>query len=40
VARAGFGDDVVDSYVKLKLESWNEFMSHASSWERLHTLDC
>ena len=40
VARAGFGDDVVDSYVKLKMESWNEFMSHASSWERLHTLDC
>ena len=40
VARAGFGDDFVDSYVKLKMESWNEFMSHASEWERLHTLDC
>ena len=40
VARAGFGDDVVDSYVKLKLESWNDFMSHASAWERIHTLDC
>jgi glutamine synthetase len=40
VARAGFGDDVVDSYVKLKMESWNDFMSHASAWERIHTLDC
>ncbi len=39
VARAGFGDAVVDSYVKLKMESWNQFMSHASAWERLHTLD-
>lgn len=40
VARAGFGDAVVDSFVKLKMESWNAFMSHASQWERLHTLDC
>jgi glutamine synthetase len=40
VARAGFGDAVVDSFVKLKMESWNDFMRHASSWERLHTLDC
>lgn len=39
VARTGFGDAVVDSYVKLKMESWNQFMSHASAWERLHTLD-
>ena len=39
VARAGFGDAVVDSYTKLKMESWNQFMSHASAWERLHTLD-
>ncbi|MBB4198845.1 type III glutamate--ammonia ligase [Rhodoblastus sphagnicola] len=40
VARAGFGDRFVDSYVKLKMESWNDFMSHATEWERLHTLDC
>ena len=37
--RAGLGDAFVDSYVKLKMESWNAFMSHASAWERLHTLD-
>lgn len=40
IARAGFGDVVVDSYVKLKMEQWNAFMAHASDWERLHTLDC
>jgi len=40
VARAGFGDGVIDSYVKLKMESWNAFMAHATDWERLHTLDC
>ncbi|MDI9850125.1 type III glutamate--ammonia ligase [Rhodoblastus sp. 17X3] len=40
VARKGFGHGFVDSYVKLKLESWNDFMSHASEWERVHTLDC
>ncbi|WP_041795257.1 type III glutamate--ammonia ligase [Pararhodospirillum photometricum] len=40
VARAGFGDAFVESYIKLKLKEWNAFMSHASAWERLHTLDC
>lgn len=40
VARAGFGDAFVDSYIKLKMAEWNSFMSHASAWERLHNLDC
>ena len=40
VARAGFGDGFVDSYIKLKMAEWNSFMSHASAWERLHNLDC
>lgn len=40
VARAGLGDAFVDSYLKLKMEEWNSFMSHASNWERRHTLDC
>lgn len=40
VARKGFGDFVVDSYVKLKMQEWNSFMGHASTWEREHTLDC
>lgn len=40
VARAGFGDGFVDSYIKLKMAEWNSFMSHATAWERLHNLDC
>jgi glutamine synthetase type III len=40
VARKAFGDSFVDSYVKLKMESWNDFMRHATEWERAHTLDC
>lgn len=40
VARAGFGDGFVDSYIKLKMAEWNSFMSHSSAWERLHNLDC
>lgn len=40
IARKNFGDGFVDSYVKLKLESWNDFMSAQTEWERVHTLDC
>ena len=40
VARAGFGDEFVDSYVKLKNEEWQRFTRAISSWERDHTLDC
>jgi glutamate---methylamine ligase len=40
IVRAGFGDTLVNSYVKLKTLEWNSFMSHASTWEREHTLDC
>jgi glutamine synthetase len=40
VVREGFGESFVDSYVKLKMKEWNSFMSHASTWEREHTLDC
>ena len=40
VVREGFGDGVVDSYVKLKTAEWNSFMGCASPWEREHTLDC
>ena len=40
VARAGFGDEFVDSYVKLKNEEWQRFTRAISSWERNHTLDC
>lgn len=40
VLRAALGGRFVDSYVKLKLQEWNDFMSHPSAWERARTLDC
>lgn len=40
VVRGAFGDQMVDSYLKLKNAEWNAFMSHATQWERDHTLDC
>ena len=40
VARTAFGDDFVDSYVKLKMEEWNRFCRSVTPWERAHTLDC
>ena len=40
VARSGFGDEFIDSYVKLKHEEWQRFTREISAWERSHTLDC
>ena len=40
ILRAGFGDELVDSYVKLKLVEWKSYSSTLSQWERDHTLDC
>jgi glutamine synthetase type III len=40
VARVGFGDEFVDSYVKLKLEEWGRYSREISAWERATTLDC
>jgi len=40
VARSGFGDEFIDSYVKLKHEEWQRFTRDISEWERRHTLDC
>lgn len=40
VARSAFGDEFIDSYVKLKNEEWLRFMRDISPWERNHTLDC
>lgn len=38
--RAGLGDEVVDSFVTLKMGEWNRYNSHISSWERDTYLDC
>ncbi len=40
IARTAFGDEFVDSYVKLKLAEWRRFTRDISAWEREHTLDC
>jgi glutamine synthetase type III len=40
VARDAFGDEFVDSYVKLKLDEWKRFCRSVTPWERENTLDC
>lgn len=38
--KAALGDDVIDSYCKLKLEQWNSYTKSISQWEYDTTLDC
>ena len=40
VLRAGLGDEVIDSYIKLKRQEWEDYCHHLTQWERDHTLDC
>ncbi len=40
VVREGFGDELVSSYVKLKLNEWRSYATSITAWERDHTLDC
>jgi glutamine synthetase type III len=40
VARSAFGDEFVDSYVKLKMDEWQRFSRSVTPWERENTLDC
>jgi glutamine synthetase type III len=40
VVREGFGDELVSSYVKLKLNEWRGYATSLTPWERDHTLDC
>ena len=39
IVRDGWGDEVVSSYVKLKLNEWQRYATTISPWEREHTLD-
>jgi len=39
VLREALGDELVSSYVKLKLEEWRSYATTISQWERDHTLD-
>ena len=38
--RACLGNDLIDSYVKLKTQEWESYCRDLSDWERLNTLDC
>ena len=40
VIPAGLGDELVDAYVKLKNEDWNNYSRSLTDWERANTLDC
>ena len=40
VVRAGLGDALVSSYVKLKLDDWRRYATTLSEWEIETTLDC
>ena len=37
--KEAMGKDFSDAYLKLKMEEWNSFVSHFSSWEKENTLD-
>ena len=37
--RDALGGALVDSYVKLRMAQWNDYMRHLTDWEREHTLD-
>ncbi len=40
ILRQGLGDELIDSYAKLKHSEWNSFKGAITPWEREHTLDC
>ncbi|MGH1356208.1 MAG: type III glutamate--ammonia ligase [Thalassovita sp.] len=37
--KAMLGEDFAKSYIKMKMQEWNAFVSHFSQWERDNTLD-
>jgi glutamate---methylamine ligase len=40
VFKAGLGEGVLASYLKLKHDDWNAYSRHLTEWERQTTLDC
>ena len=38
--RDELGGELIDSYIKLKMQEWREYTTHLSDWERQTTLDC
>ena len=39
IIRDILGAEFADSYYKLKMDEWNQYMQHFSEWERLNALD-
>ena len=39
ILRGVLGEAFSDSYYKLKMDEWNQYMQHFSEWERLNALD-
>jgi glutamine synthetase len=37
--REALGSEFIDSYVKLRMADWNDYMRHLTQWERDRTLD-
>ena len=40
VLSAALGKAQIDSYIKLRMQEWDDYCHHFSQWERDHTLDC
>ena len=40
VLRDAMGDEVINSYTKLKMDEWQRYCSAITPWEREHTIDC
>ena len=38
--RESLGGDLIDAYVKLRMQDWHAYTAHLSDWERQNTLDC
>ncbi|MGQ0658151.1 MAG: type III glutamate--ammonia ligase [Chromatiales bacterium] len=40
VLRERMGDELIDSYIKLKMDEWRRYLGAISQWELDNTLDC
>ena len=37
--KTAMGDEFSSAYIKMKMQEWNAYVSHFSSWEKDNTLD-
>jgi glutamine synthetase len=40
ILRDAFGASFVESYLKLRMADWQDYMRHLTDWERERTMDC